>query len=148
VGGALRAAHWSRFAHLLSVLLEAGVPFVEAARLSAAAVGDGRVVAAIDRAGAEVAHGKPLSEAFNGQCGVPPLLRWMIRWGERDSSLASALREAAAQYAQRALIRAELVQRFVPLAVVALVGGGITAAYALTVFGPLTSLWEQLATGK
>lgn len=148
VGGALRAAHWSRFAHLLSVLLESGVPFVEAARLSAAAVGDQRVVQAVDRASTEVSQGKSLAQTLDERSGVPPLLRWMMKWGERDSSLAPALREAATQYAQRALIRAELVQRFVPVAIVAVVGGGIVLAYALTVFVPLTSMWNELALGS
>jgi len=148
VRGALRHAHWSRFAHLLAVLLDAGVPFVEAARLSASAIGDDRVVAAIDRTGRDVAQGQPLAVALDRHCNVPPMLRWLMKWGERDSSLAPALREAAAQYAQRAMIRAELIQRFVPLAIVALVGGGITVVYALTVFVPLTSMWEHLATNR
>ena len=146
VRGALRAAQWSRFAHLLSVLIEAGVPFDEAARLSAAAVGDRRVVDAIRSAEAGVKQGESLGEALDRDRRIPPLLRWMMKWGERDSSLAATLREASAQFAQRALIRAEFVQRFVPLSVVVLVGGSLALAYSLTVIVPLTSLWEGLAS--
>jgi hypothetical protein len=73
------------------------------------------------------------------------MLRWLMIRGERESMLAPALREAAAQYAQRAAIRAELVQKLVPMALVGLVGGGITLVYALTVFVPLTSIWRGLA---
>lgn len=148
VGEAIQAAHWSRFAHLLAVLVEAGVPFIEAARLSAGSVGDERVVRAIDRARERAATGQPLVDALDRRCGLPPLLRWLMTWGEQESMLAPALREAAAQYEQRALIRAELVQRIVPLTVVVLVGGGLTAVYALTVFVPLTSMWSELARGR
>jgi type II secretory pathway component PulF len=146
LGGALRAAHWSRFAHLLAVLVEAGVPFIEATRLSAGAVGDARIVDAIERTGRRVSGGQALAEALDRRSGVPPVLRWLMLWGERESTLAPALREAAAQYEQRALLRAELVQRIVPFVVVVLIGGGLTAIYALTIFVPLTSIWSDLAT--
>jgi type II secretory pathway component PulF len=145
IGGAFRAAHWSRFAHLMAVLVESDVPLMEAAQLSAAAVGDRSVSAAISRAGPQLAGGQTLADALDDRCGMPPLLRWLMRWGEREATLAPALREAAAQYQQRALIRAELVARIVPLVIVFFVGGGITAVYALTVFVPLTSMWEGLA---
>jgi general secretion pathway protein F len=146
IGGALCAAHWSRFAHLLAVLVESGVPLIEAARLSAGAVGDERIAGTIDRAGERLSSGKSLSDVLDRRSGIPPLLRWLMTWGEKESMLAPALREAAAQYEQRALIRAELVQRIVPLAVVVLIGGGLTAVYALTIFVPLTSMWSDLAT--
>jgi len=145
IGGALRAAHWSRFAHLLAVLVESGVPFVEAARLSAGAVGDTRIAEAIARTERGVSSGQTLADALDRRSGMPPLLRWLMIWGERESMLGPALREAAEQYEQQALIRAELVQRIVPLAVVALIGGGLTAIYALTIFVPLTSMWADLA---
>jgi len=148
VGGALRAAHWSRFAHLLAVLVDAGVPIVEAARLCAAAVGDGAVAAEIDRASRHLASGASLEGAFETGSRVPPMLRWLMTRGERESLLSPALREAAAHYAQRATLRAELVQKLVPMAVVVLVGGGITTVYALTVFVPLTSMWRGLAIGS
>lgn len=148
MGGALQAAHWSRFAQLLAILVEARVPYLEAARVSAAAVGDRGVVAAIEQVSGQVATGESLSTALQRRTRMPPLLRWLMAWGDRESRLAPALHEAAAEFEQRALIRAGLVQRFVPLAVVALVGGGLTAVYGLTVFLPLTSLWRGLATGS
>ena len=145
VGGALRAAHWSRFAHLLAMLVEAGVPFVEAARLCAAAIGDRRLATEMDRVSLQLTGGDSLAAVLNSRSRVPPMLRWLMIRGERESLLAPALREAAAQYAQRAANRAELVQKLVPMAVVGLVGGGITLVYALTVFVPLTSMWRGLA---
>jgi type IV pilus assembly protein PilC len=133
---------------LLAILIEADVPLVEATQLSAAAVGDSAVTAAIGRAGQQLSGGQSLADALNDRCGMPPLLRWLMRWGEREATLGPALREAAAQYEQRALFRAELVARVVALAIVFFVGGGITAAYALTVFVPLTSMWEGLANSR
>lgn len=148
VGGALRAAHWARFAELLAVLVEAGVPYLEAARLSAGSVGDGRVLRAIEQLRGRMVLGQRRAEVLDQSCGLPPLLRWLMTWGEEESMLGPALREAAAQYRQRALMRAELVQRLVPLAVVVLVGGGLTAVYALTVFVPLTTMWGELAVNQ
>ncbi|MBL8849422.1 MAG: type II secretion system F family protein [Planctomycetaceae bacterium] len=146
VGGALRAAHWSRFAHLLAMLVEADVPFAEAARLSAAAIGDRRLEIEIERVAAQSSGGESLSAVLSHRSGVPPMLRWLMTRGERESQLGPTLREAAAQYAQRAAIRAELVQKFLPMAMVALVGGGITLIYALTIFIPLTTIWRGLGT--
>jgi len=146
LGAALRSAHWSRFAHLMAMLVESGVPLIEAARLSAGAVGDARIADAIGRAGQKLSGGQALAEVLDRRSGVPPLLQWLMRWGDSESNLAPALREAAAQYEQRALIRAELVQRILPFAVVVLIGGGLTAVYALTIFVPLTSIWSDLAT--
>jgi len=145
VGSALRAAHWSRYAHLLAMLVEAGIPFVEAARLCAAAIGDRPLEAEMDRVGRQVSGGDSLATVLRGRSRVPPMLRWLMIRGERESQLAPALREAAALYAHRAATRAELVQKLVPMALIGLVGGGITFIYALTVFIPLTSLWKGLA---
>lgn len=147
VRSVLRAAHWSRFSHLLAILVESGVPYVQAAKLSAAAVGEDEVIDAIERASEPASGGRSLADALAAARGMPPLLRWLMVWGEQESQLAPALREAAVQYEQRALFRAELVQRLAPLVIVALVGGSITAVYALTVFVPLTSMWEGLASG-
>lgn len=144
IGGVLCNTQWSRLAHLLAVLIDSGVPFPEAARIAAAGVGSRDVRRALEAVSARVEAGDSLAAALGGSSEIPPILRWLVVWGEREATLAAALREAAAQYQQRALNRAEWVQRIVPVAIVALVGGGITAAYALCVFLPMTSFWKTL----
>jgi len=146
VGGILRAAQLSRFAHLLAILTEHGVPFSEAAQLSAQGTGDGRLIRAVDEAAAVVEAGRPLNEALQTGSALPSFLRWQIVFGARHSRLPATLRQAAEVYHQRASLRADWLQQILPLVLVMVVGGGATTLYALTVFVPLSSLWKSLGT--
>lgn len=144
VGGMVRDAQLARFAHLLSLMVEYRVPFPEAARLSAAATGNRRLISAMHAAADRVEAGHSLEQALSGANSVPPFLRWLMVVGERQSGLAPSLRQAAHVYQQRAAVRAEWIQRIVPLVLVIGLGGGITFVYALTVFVPMASLWKSL----
>jgi general secretion pathway protein F len=146
VGGVVRNAQRARFAHLMSILTEYRVPLPEALRLSAAATGDARLTAVIEQTAALVESGQPLERALPEGDGVPALLRWLMVIGEQQSSLPAMLRQAADVYQQRATIRAEWIQRVLPVALVLLLGGGTTALYALTVFVPMASLWRNLGS--
>jgi general secretion pathway protein F len=146
IGGVLRNAQQARFAHLLSILTEYRVPLPEALRLSAATTGDARLTAAMEQAATLVESGQPLERALPDGDGVPALLRWLMIIGEQQASLPVMLRQAAEVYQQRATIRAEWIQRVLPVALVLLIGGGTTALYALTVFVPMASLWRNLGS--
>jgi general secretion pathway protein F len=144
VGGVIRNAQLARFAHLLAILAEHGVPFPEAARLSAGGTGDRRLMRAVDEAAAVIEAGRPLDEALRTGAALPPFLRWQMVFGARHSRMPAALRQAAEVYQQRATLRADWIQQILPLLLVLLVGGGATVLYALTVFVPLSSLWKGL----
>jgi type II secretory pathway component PulF len=144
VGSVIRNAQLARFAHLLAILAEHGVPFPEAARLSAGGTGDRRLIRAVDEAATVVEAGRPLDEALRTGAALPPFLRWQMVFGARQSRMPAALRQAAEVYQQRATLRADWIQQVLPLLLVLVVGGGATVLYALTVFVPLSSLWRSL----
>jgi type II secretory pathway component PulF len=146
VGGVLRNAQRARFAHLLSILTEYRVPLPEALRLSAAATGDVQLTEVMEQTAALVESGQSLERAIPDGDGVPALLRWLMVIGEQQSSLPAMLRQAADVYQQRATIRAEWIQRVLPVALVMVLGGGTTALYALTVFVPMAALWRNLGS--
>jgi general secretion pathway protein F len=146
VGGVVRNAQLARFAHLLAILAEHGVPFPEAARLSAGGTGDARLIRSVHESATIVEAGRPLDEALRAGTALPPFLRWQMVFGAHQSRMPAALRQAAEVYQQRATLRADWIQQVLPLLLVLVVGGGATVLYALTVFVPLSSLWRSLGT--
>ena len=143
IRGVVRNAQLARFAHLLSILAEHRVPLPEAVRLSASATGSGRLVETMETAARDLEGGQPLQQALP-EGRVPAFLKWLMVTGEQQSSLPDMLRQAAEVYQQRATIRAEWIQRCLPVVLVLVLGGSATVLYALTVFVPMASLWKNL----
>lgn len=146
VGGIVRSAELARFSHLLSILVEHRVPFPEAARLSAAATGSDRLVREIERTVEGIESGRPLAQALPEGKVIPPFLRWLMIVGDQQSALPAMLRQAAEVYQQRAVFRAEWIQRVLPVTLVFVLGGAATVLYALAVFLPMAGLWRNLGT--
>ena len=75
----------------------------------------------------------------------PPLLNWLMLAARRQGVLAPAVSHAAAIYHRRACWQADLVRILLPALLTAVVAGGITAAYALTLFVPYVTILHALA---
>lgn len=144
IGNVLRNAELARFSHLLGLLVRFDVPLPEALRLSAGSTGDRRLVTAAESTAHQIEAGASLQTALSQSSSIPAFLRWLMIAGDRQSRLAPTLNQAATVYRQRALLRAEWIQRLFPVAVVLVVGGGATLFYALTVFMPMSMLWQRL----
>lgn len=143
IGGVLRSAQLARFSHLLSLLVRFDVPLPEALRLSAAGTADRKLVRAAESMAARIESGGGLEEAL-APTAIPAFLRWLMIAGQRQSRLPQTLEQAAAVYRQRAVLRAEWIQKLFPLVVVLVIGGGGTMIYALTIFLPMSALWQHL----
>ncbi|REJ94462.1 MAG: hypothetical protein DWQ34_08480 [Planctomycetota bacterium] len=144
--GVVGNARLARFAHLLSVLTEFEVPFPEALRLSAAGTGDARLILLVERAAKSAEAGQPPDRAIPEGRALPPLLRWLLLLSLAQGTLPSTMRHAADVYEQRALTRAEWIQRLLPSVLVIVLGGGMALLYALSLFLPLQSVWRSLST--
>jgi general secretion pathway protein F len=140
----LGLAQTADFADLLALMLEHGVPLDEAASLAAEATGSPALRASVAALGEAMRRGDPADEAA-GPCGLPPMLAWVIATSGARGPLAPALRHAAATYRARAARKAESLQAILPSAMILIVGTGVCAVYALSVFKPLITLWYQLA---
>lgn len=144
--GVIESARSARFAHLMAILAEYKVPFPEAMRLSAAGTGDARLVGLASRAAESIEKGQPLARAVPVDRTLPAVLRWLMLLSVDQGTLPSTMRQAAELYEQRAVIRAEWIQRVLPSVLVIVLGGGITLLYALSVFLPMQSVWRSLST--
>jgi type IV pilus assembly protein PilC len=100
-GPLLDAASLSRFAGTARLLLESGVPAVEALRLSAGVAGPLFGPAALEVAG-EVERGAGLAKALRASGRFPLLFGWMVESAEGAGRLEAGLGEAAQTYGDRA----------------------------------------------
>jgi general secretion pathway protein F len=149
-----RLLHESRaagFADTLALLVDHQVPLAEAVVLAAKCSGDARLILAAKQLAADVSDGIVAGGASSGTdrgadpSDVPPLLRWLIATGSNQPALAKSLREAADTYRRRAVRRADWLRLYFPMLATVGIGGTVTAAYALSLFIPWTTMLYDLA---
>jgi general secretion pathway protein F len=141
--GYFRAAN---FAELLSLLIEHRVPLDEGVRLAGDASGDRVFRKDALELSESLRRGEGPDVVAPVASGVfPPLLAWMLTAGRRQCELAPALRHAAETYRRKARNRAEFLQSVMPTTLMLAIGAGAVLLYALLLFLPLTTLWEQVA---
>ncbi len=139
VGALWRLSGRAEWAELMRILLESQVPLPEALRLSAAAIRDADLAAAVGRAAARVESGARLSDAIAGVRQFGEAARSFLKWGEEHSALGQAFEGLASLSIRRLQLRADLIAAIGPPAVFMLV----TAVVMFTVmlpgiaFGPL-----------
>lgn len=74
----------------------------------------------------------------------PPLLHWVLGQASRGANPVRLLRHASAFYRRRAANVTRWFKLFFPIFASVVIGGGITAIYVYTLFGPLIGLWSDL----
>lgn len=141
-----RAYHYANFADLLALLLEHQVPLPEGIRLAADSAADERLRYAAHELALAAERGTDTPAGVGGWTGLPSFLRWLLIHGSRQGKLSRALRHAAGIYRRRAVTLIDWFKLWFPLISAVVIGGGVTFIYAMTVFGPLFSLWGDLAT--
>jgi general secretion pathway protein F len=148
--GAYRAAHAATLADLLRLLVDRGVPLDRALRLAGDAVDDRRLQVASQLLADDVARGSairvpnvladdPRLEPF------PKLVRLALRHMDDRRLLSSGLKQAATIYRERATRSAEWYAEYLPVLLTILIGGSLTALFALLVFWPYASMLHELA---
>lgn len=144
VGSILDNLQRANFSELLSLLVEHEVPLPEAVLLAAEATGDPRMVDGAGQIAMDIRRGEVLSPASSSLRMFPPLLRWLMSHGASPAELRGALRQATEVYRRRALMRVEWFKLVMPVALLIVIGGGVTLLYGLLLFLPLTSMMNQL----
>src|SRR5262249_25568303 len=76
----------------------------------------------------------------------PPYLRWALLHSVETIGLGRALTSAAEIYRQSAQRRQERLRIVAPIAVCAVLGGGATLLYGLSLFVPVVQLLRTLAS--
>lgn len=132
----------ANFADLLALMIEHDVPLPEGLRLAGEAVGD----APLRRGALELADAVERGAASGvvRSSGFPPFLYWAITCGQRGQPLARLLKHAATIYRRQAIGLSRWFKIVFPIAAAVVIGGGVTALYASTLFGPLAQFWNDL----
>ena len=132
-----------RFARTMAILLQGGVPIMDALRLAGRATGNGWVAGQAEIEADAVRHGSSLSDAVRR---IPPLAHSLAGWiqvGEAGGGLARLLEAAARRYQaqwDRFLVRCLALLE--PLLIFAI--GGFVLLVTLSVLLPVVSLSQAV----
>ena len=134
----------SLFARLTSILLKHDVPLPDALTLASGGCGSGLQQAALAFAEAD-ARGNRDGVTPAETKHMRPLLRWILRRQQPGDRLISSLETSGRSYFEKGKVGLRWLQFSTPLLFTFVVGGGLTALYAIGLFLPLTQMLERMA---
>jgi type IV pilus assembly protein PilC len=143
VGPIVQRIAIQRFAGTLSSLLQAGVPIIEALKITAAAVGHSGFRVALNRIAEQgIARGLTLGESFRKEPVFPLVISTLISVSEKTGNLDEVLKTLATFYESEidAAIKS-MVSLVEPLMLIVL--GAIVGLIALSVVVPIYQLIGQ-----
>jgi type II secretory pathway component PulF len=139
VGRLLRDVAVARFTRTLGTLVSAGIPILDALRITRDTLGNKAMMYAIDAVQEKVTSGTALAEPLERSGLFPPLLIQVVNLGERSGRLEVMLMHAATAFDRRVNSSIKLFTRALPpvlIMIMAGLGGFVLAAIIL----PLLSL--------
>lgn len=133
----------ARFARTMEMLLSAGVPMLEAMKISAEAVNNVIIEEQISEAITMVRSGKPLSVALKGREYILPLIPQMAATGEQSGKIDEMLGKAAQVYEDELDERLAAISTMIEpilMIVLALAAGGIVLAILMPIYSLVSEL--------
>ncbi len=127
----------ARFARTAQMLLSAGVPMLDAMKISGEAMNNIVLEDQINQAATMVRSGKPLSTALKGRDYILPLLPQMAATGEQSGRIDEMLGKAAQVYEDELDERLNAISTAIEpilMVVLALVAGGMVAAILFPIY--------------
>jgi general secretion pathway protein F len=135
----VRGANVARFTRTLSILLDSGVPLLEALSLSQEVVSNCLLRQAVVDASEEVRQGGSLSAALGKSGLFPPMMVHLIASGENSGQLAQMLNRAAVhQERELETVIAVVLGLFEPLLILFM--GGLVLLIVLAILLPIFDL--------
>lgn len=134
VGPILRDVAVARFTRTLGTLASAGLPILEALRITNATLGNTAMMTAIDEVTDKVTAGKSLADPMERSGLFPPLLIQVINLGERSGQLDGMLLHAATAFDRQVNTSIKIFTKALPpvlLIIMAMIGGFVLAAILL-----------------
>jgi type II secretory pathway component PulF len=134
IGRLLRDVAVARFTRTLGTLTSAGLPILEALRITRNTLGNAALEQAIDEVQDQVTGGKALADPLDRSGLFPPLLVQVVDLGERSGRLDSMLMHAATAFDRQVNNSIKLFTKALPpllLIVMASLGGFVLAAILL-----------------
>lgn len=134
MGRLLRDVAVARFTRTLGTLTSAGLPILDALRITRNTLGNQALMQAIDEVQAQVTSGKSLADPLERSGLFPHLLVQVVSLGERSGRLDSMLMHAATAFDRQVSTSINLFTKALPpllLVVMACLGGFVLAAILL-----------------
>jgi general secretion pathway protein F len=146
VGQITRHYRRGNFAELLALMVEHQVPLPECLRMAGEASGDSRLQESGEDLAEAIERGDQIAIGRDHRYGLPPFLFWVLSSGQRRGDLVRLLKHSATMSRKKALNMSRWFRTLFPVTAAVVIGGGVTAIYALTLFGPLAQFWTDLGT--
>jgi type II secretory pathway component PulF len=134
LGKLLRDVAVARFTRTLGTLIAAGLPILDALRITRNTLANTALMQAIDQVQDQVTSGKSLADPLERSGLFPPLLVQVVNLGERSGRLESMLLHAATAFDRQVATSVKLFTKALPpllLVVMAGFGGFVLAAILL-----------------
>ena len=145
LGPLLRDVAVARFTRTLGTLTSAGLPILEALRITKNTLANAALQSAIDEVESKVTGGKSLADPLERSGLFPPLLVQVVNLGERSGRLESMLLHAASAFDRQVQSSIKLFTKVLPpflLIIMAAIAGFVLAAVLL----PMLEL-QSIAAG-
>lgn len=143
LGGLIRVLECSRLARSLAILVNSGVPLLEALEVGCATLGNRVIRRSVETVIEEVRTGKPLHRSLSATGHFPPMMLNMVASGEASGTLDQMLERVAdnqeRSFGQRVDITLAL---FEPVMILAM--GGIVLFIVLAILLPIMQLNQAL----
>jgi general secretion pathway protein F len=150
--GARRVHRWgeaARFAELLRLLVDRGLPLDKSLRLTADTTADRRLRTAAKNLAAHVHTGdaQPITavNSEEGRGGFPVLIRLALLHANDRSLLSAGLRQAATMYHERTVRAAEWYAEYLPVLLTVIIGGTFTIGFTLLVLWPYAAMLYEVS---
>lgn len=133
----------ARFARIFSSLMAAGVTVLTAIETTSAAIGNKVIERELTAASKQVRNGAQLSSALANSAIFPPIVSQMLAVGEESGQIDKILVKVAEFYEEEVDAFVDgLTSIIEPLMIIVL--GGMVGLVAASVFGPLSSLTQNI----
>ena len=133
-GRLVRDVAVARFTRTLGTLVAAGIPILDALRITCGTLGNHALIAAVEEVQTKVTGGAALADPLERSGLFPPLLVQIVNLGERSGRLESMLLHAAGAFDRQVNNSLKLFGKALPpvlLAIMAVIGGFVLAAILL-----------------
>ena len=134
LGKLLRDVAVARFTRTLGTLIAAGLPILDALRITRNTLANTALMQAVDQVQDQVTSGKSLADPLERSGLFPPLLVQVVNLGERSGRLETMLLHAATAFDRQVATSVKLFTKALPpllLVVMATMGGFVLAAILL-----------------
>jgi len=139
LGPLLKKIYLSRFAQIVGLLAQGGVPIFETLKIAAGVVGNQMVAGAIKKIADGVTEGKGLSEPMKDSKVFPPLLVHMVKIGEESGKIDEFLLRASQHYDKQADYTIKRLGTLIEPFLLAILGG-MVLVLALGIFVPMWNM--------